>query len=246
MTYSQFHLIFTLPLAVLLAVAASFLAPAAYSISGLQGQLLVLLAVVVFTTPWDNFAAACGIWGFPKGRYLMKIGWLPVEEYAFFIIQSIIVMFFCALAIALLPERSSLHEVDINDPVLLTAGGVFLLGWLVAGISLRRLPRIIRSLHYAWHLLFWFLPLIGLQWVIAWPILAPRWDILLAATVVVGGYLSWADWMAIQRGIWFFDHGQTTGKNIARGMPWEEAAFFFLTSLLVAQSYLMLVPEGLR
>jgi hypothetical protein len=29
-------------------------------------------------------------------------------------------------------------------------------------------------------------------------------------------------------------------------MPWEEAAFFYLTSLLVAQSYLVLLPEALR
>jgi hypothetical protein len=29
-------------------------------------------------------------------------------------------------------------------------------------------------------------------------------------------------------------------------LPWEEIAFFFLTSLLVAQSYLLLLPGDLR
>ncbi len=231
---------------VLLAILVALVAPGALSVGGLVAIALVLLAVVVFTTPWDNFAAACGIWGFPEGRYLLKIGWLPVEEYAFFIIQSVIVMLFSALLVVWLPEKTSLQVVNLEDPVLLTACGVFVLAWLVFGISLRKLPRVIRSTHYAWHLLFWFLPLIILQWLVAWPILAPRWEILVVATVVIGGYLSWADWMAIQRGIWFFDHSQTTGHNIAKGMPWEEAAFFFLTSLLVAQSYLMLVPEVLR
>jgi hypothetical protein len=29
-------------------------------------------------------------------------------------------------------------------------------------------------------------------------------------------------------------------------MPWEEAAFFYITSLLVAQTFLILLPAGLR
>ena len=246
MTYSRFHFIFTLPLLALLAAVSALAAPGVWQQGSLLAGGLVLLAVMVFTTPWDNYAAACGIWGFPRGRYLFRIGWLPVEEYAFFLIQSLIVMLFCGLLAAWLPARESLREVRLDDPLTLSACAVVALAWLVCGITLRRLPRLVRPLHYCWHLLFWFGPLIALEWVLAWPILAPRWDILAAATIVIGGYLSWADWMAIQRGIWFFDHGQTTGRNVAPGMPWEEAAFFLLTSLLVAQSYLMLLPEGLR
>ena len=37
-----------------------------------------------------------------------------------------------------------------------------------------------------------------------------------------------------------------TGVKLGGILPWEEIAFFFLTSLLVAQSYLLLLPEDLR
>ena len=53
---------------------------------------LVLLAVMIFTTPWDNLAAKWGIWGFPREKYSLRIGYLPVEEYAFFLLQSVNVM----------------------------------------------------------------------------------------------------------------------------------------------------------
>ena len=39
---------------------------------------------------------------------------------------------------------------------------------------------------------------------------------------------------------------KVTGLRLAKVLPWEEAAFFFLTSLLVAQSYLLLLPENAR
>jgi lycopene cyclase domain-containing protein len=55
-----------------------------------------------------------------------------------------------------------------------------------------------------------------------------------------------ADWIAIGKGIWFFDEEQITGWKIRGVMPWEEAAFFYVTSLLVAQTFLILLPAGLR
>lgn len=244
MTYLQFHLIFTLPVLVLLHLVGVPGGGAGVPDGVAVGTVLAL--VMVFTTPWDNYAAAHGIWGFPDGRYLFRVGWLPIEEYAFFVIQSVLVMQVCALAVGWLPARESLADVTLSDPLALTAAGVFLLTWTVAGVAMRTVPRHVRALHYAWHLFCWFVPILLVQWILAWPILAPRWDILLVATLVPGAYLSWADWMAIRRGIWHFDRAQTTGRNILPGMPWEEAAFFFLTSLLVAQSYLLLVPEAAR
>lgn len=243
MTYLRFHLLLTLPLLAVLALADGGRALAG---GGLVAVLVVLAAVIVFTTPWDNYAAACGIWGFPEGRYLFKIGWLPIEEYAFFIIQSLMVIFATSLVIGWLPDRRSLADVEPFAAHTLILTGCVMLLWLAVGIAGCRLPRRRRSLHYAWHLLFWFLPVIAFQWALAWPILAPRLDSLVLVTGLIGGYLCAADWLAIRRGVWTFDHSQTTGHRIGGVMPWEEAAFFLLTSLLVAQSYILLVPEPIR
>jgi len=51
---------------------------------------------------------------------------------------------------------------------------------------------------------------------------------------------------AVRAGTWFFDEKQITGVKLGGILPWEEVAFFFLTSLLVAQSYLLLLPADLR
>src|SRR5271155_529044 len=89
LTYLRFHLIFNLPLLVLLAALNG---PEPWTAGDGLALGLVLLAVVVFTTPWDNLAAKWGIWGFPPEKYSLRIGYLPIEEYAFFLLQSLNVM----------------------------------------------------------------------------------------------------------------------------------------------------------
>src|SRR3984957_7723701 len=89
MTYLRFHLIFNLPLLILLAALTG---PVPWTLEEGEAFGLVLLAVMIFTTPWDNLAAKWGIWGFPREKYTLRIGYLPVEEYALSLSQSINVM----------------------------------------------------------------------------------------------------------------------------------------------------------
>jgi len=210
--------------------------------------LLVLVPVMIFTTPWDNYAAKCGIWGFSNGQFWKKIGYLPFEEYLFFIIQSLQAMALTVLVLRFGDYQSLDFLSDEMRMSRLIIGGVgfvifLILGFLFSGKWRHRSGG---KWHYTWHLFFWFIPVVLLQWWIAPDVLVPRWPVLLLVTFLLGTYLSWADWMAIQRNIWFFDHRQTTGWNIGGKMPWEEAAFFYLTSLLVCQSFLILLPELLR
>jgi len=114
MTYWGYHLILTLPLIVLLVWVHR---------RRLRRAHVVCIAVVcaiafAFTTPWDNYAVYLGIWGFgedvslgypfnalaksaqnPDG--LTWLGHIPFEEYAFFIIESILV---CLVALFFLPR----------------------------------------------------------------------------------------------------------------------------------------------
>lgn len=52
----------------------------------------ILLAIVyAVTTPWDNAAVAAGIWGFGEGKtWGLRLGYLPVEEYLFFGLQTLL------------------------------------------------------------------------------------------------------------------------------------------------------------
>jgi len=218
---------------------------------------LVLLAVYVFTTPWDNWAVFHKTWDFPAGRYWRRLGWLPVEEYLFFGLQSVLVM---GVVNGLLGwcggrESCAMFEagagapagaVDFASPLVWVPLAAVLLGWLATGLlGWRKFPAGGRGF-YAWHLLFWFVPILLVQWAFGWAILAPRVDLIVLPALLVGSWLVLADLAAIRAGLWFFDERQITGWKWRGIVPWEELAFFYLTSLLVAQSYLLLLPEALR
>jgi lycopene beta-cyclase len=53
--------------------------------------MLLGLAIiaVAYTTPWDNYLVATGVWYYDPQLVLNRmIGYVPIEEYAFFILQA--------------------------------------------------------------------------------------------------------------------------------------------------------------
>ncbi len=242
MTYLRFHLLFNLPPLVLL-LALNWPEPLAGGEAAAFGW--VLLAVMVFTTPWDNLAAKWGIWGFPREKYSRRIGYLPVEEYAFFVLQSVNVMLAVRALFRFFPDWETGAEGGI-DRVTLILLGASLLVWLIVAAQLRWLrQKVGPGVNYAIHLA-WFLPVIYFQWILLPPLFLGHAGLLALVTAVFGIYYTLADLVAVRGGTWFFDEKQITGLKLAGVLPWEEIAFFFLTSLLVAQSYLLLLPEDFR
>ncbi|TVR53072.1 MAG: lycopene cyclase domain-containing protein [Puniceicoccaceae bacterium] len=244
MTYAGFHLRFTLPVLLLAGFGAAW---AGWEAPHTSVTLLLLAIVMVFTAPWDNAAVRHGIWDFAPGRYGFRIVRLPVEEYAFFWIQTLLVVALVRWWGGLFPGRSSLPGGE-GHPGMLTwsVAGAGLLLWAAVGWwGRRRFGRRDRW-HYAWHLLFWFGPLIAIQWVLGWRVFVPRLDQFLIPALALGAWLSWADLKAVRERIWFFDPGQILGWKWRGVLPWEEVVFFMLTSLLVAQSFLLLLPEAAR
>lgn len=239
MTYRGFHAIYTLPLLVLLALLAR-----PWEWGGVQWGLVggILAVVMVFTAPWDNYAVKHGIWEFDPAKVWRRIRYLPVEEYAFFWIQSLQVIF---LTDWVLGWRESASVVAPAEPGFVAAG---VLVSVTAGVFWRWRKRFGIGTRgaYAWHLLAWFVPLILLQWAVGWGALLPRWEAILVPVVVIGSWLVYADFKAVRAGVWFFDERQITGHKLWGVLPWEEIAFFYLTSLLVAQTWVVLLPEGLR
>ena len=94
MTYLQFHLIFNLPaLLLLLWLTRKRLRPVHLKWIG-----LLCVIVLAATTPWDNWAVHRGIWSFDWDRAsevsanLGGVKWrLPAEEYAFFLVETVMV-----------------------------------------------------------------------------------------------------------------------------------------------------------
>ena len=111
-------------------------------------------------------------------------------------------------------------------------------------------------LYYTVHLFLWMLPVVILQWAVGYKVLLRHWKELIIVPLVLGTYLIATDVVAVAQGVWFFDNQSARGWPDAAetlilgfkpfGVPIEEWAFFYLTALLVAQSFLLFLPETLR
>ena len=166
MTYLRFHLIFNLPL---LIVLAALTGPVPWTTEEAEAFGLVLLAVMIFTTPWDNLAAKWGIWGFPREKYSLRIGYLPVEEYAFFLLQSANVMLALRALLHFFPDWQTGQETEIGTWTLVCLAAS-VIPWIFIAMNLVWLRRKVGPrVNYANHLA-WFLPMIYAQWILAPPL----------------------------------------------------------------------------
>ena len=117
MTYLQFHLIFNLPaLLLLLWLTRKRLRSIHWKWMG------ALCGIVLLTTsPWDNWAVYRGIWNFDWRRTteisatLGGVKWrLPAEEYAFFLVETVIVSLLTILCLpAPPPVKGSAIPSDV-------------------------------------------------------------------------------------------------------------------------------------
>lgn len=88
--------------------------------------------------------------------------------------------------------------------------------------------------------LSWAIPVLALQWAVGWRELWRARRVLAAAVLLPSAYLSMADGVAIQNGIWAFHRSRILGTGFG-GVPLEEIVFFLLTNALVAQAVILVL-----
>ena len=50
-----------------------------------------MFIALVYTTPWDNYLVATNVWWYDPALVTgITIGWVPIEEYTFFLLQPIL------------------------------------------------------------------------------------------------------------------------------------------------------------
>ena len=236
MTYLQFHLVFVLPLIALLVVIQKRPLAGVGAPEALKWLGAIVVLAFVYTTPWDNYLVARGVWTYPPGRVLATIGYVPVEEYAFFVLQPILTgLFYFALrgrAIADAPHREppeAFKAVLVAFWGLLTASGVACL--LAGGHAL-----------YMGLILAWASPVLaGLSWIGAGKIWDERRRVGIAVAVPTL-YLWAADRTAIALGIWDISDPMRFGWD-PLGLPIEEATFFVVTNVLCVFGLAMFLPS---
>ena len=239
MTYLQFLLLFLFPPILTLAIRLRRHALSSLALPLVWRWLLaVALIAFVYTTPWDNYLVYRGVWMYGSERVLGTIGYVPIEEYIFFLLQSIFTGLTLVLFLnARLRGESSSSVPTWWRPVLVTL-------WLsmsIIGIYALIISTQHPSLTYIGLILSWSGPvLLGMT------LLAARvfWEERRAWVQAVAWptlYLWVADRIAIGLGIWDISDTYSLGLEIL-GLPLEEAAFFLLTNILVVQGLLMFLP----
>ncbi|MEM6326893.1 MAG: lycopene cyclase domain-containing protein [Bacteroidota bacterium] len=236
MTYLQFHLVFILPVIAALALAQRRPMAGIGTGAALKWLGAILVLAFTYTTPWDNYLVYREVWGYPPGRVLATIGYVPVEEYAFFLLQPILTGLFYFL----LRGRSLANSPRRDQPPSFRLG--LIVGWL--GTAAFGVGCLVASGHalYMGLILAWAAPVIaGMAWIGASKLWDERrrvaWSIAIPTV-----YLWIADRTAIDLGIWDIADATSFGFD-PFGLPIEEAMFFAVTNTLVVFGLTMFLPS---
>ena len=249
MSYLQFHLIFIVPPILLLAAGGARIRPRLGS-RGFLGVVLVPLIALVYTTPWDNYLVYREIWWYGPDRVLGTIGWVPIEEYMFFLFQPVLTGLF---TLHVLARRAGAESAGLRSIPGLRLEPPLADGWV---------PRVLTALPWffvaavgAWCLTFpsglymglilaWAAPVVGFMWLYEGPRLWRYVHVMGLAVAVPTLYLWVADAVAIRLGIWEISEEYTFGWN-PFGLPVEEATFFLLTNVLVVVGTILFTLPGM-
>jgi lycopene cyclase domain-containing protein len=203
--------------------------------------LLHALIALVYTTPWDNYLVATRVWWYDPALVTgFTLGYVPIEEYTFFVLQPILSGFWL---LALVPYMRSASP-DWPDKsawrIWTAAAGMILwLGSLALLLS-SWAPGTYLALE-----LVWAIPPILLQLIFGMDILWRNRRLVLAAILPVTVYLSAADALAIGFGTWTINPARSLGILLGGVLPLEEFVFFLLTNTLVIFGLvLLLAPES--
>ena len=193
-----------------------------------------VVVAVIYTTPWDNYLVATGVWWYdPSLVSGIVLGWVPLEEYLFFILQTALTstwLLYLARRMKVQQMPAKMISISfINCPVRLWTTvwlGIVWLGSVILLISG------IQSVVYLSLIVVWALPPILFQLAFGADILWHYRRLVLWAFIPMTLFLCMGDALAIGSGTWTIDPAQSTGILLL-GLPIEEALFFLVTNMLV-------------
>ena len=219
MTYLEFLIIFvSLPL--LASLCAKKLLARATKSEHLPIALMAFVALV-YTTPWDNYLIMRGVWTYPTGGVIGVLGYVPIEEYFFMVLQATLAG---VLWTSWVP-----HNQYAKLRFSYTGLFMALLVGLVGALSLMHTAGT-----YIGLILVWACPPLALQWGLGYHALIKSFKTWAPLWISMSVYLSIADYYAISEGIWSITPETRTGWGIGH-LPVEEILFFTLTNLFVLQ-----------
>lgn len=199
------------------------------------------LIALIYTTPWDNYLVATRVWWYePELVTGLVIGYVPIEEYTFFVLQPILT----GLWLVTLARYVPLNTRKVENAARARWLSAALVGvvWLGAVVKL-----VVGTPEgtYMGLLLAWALPPVIMQLAFGADILWKHRKLMLLGIVPTTLYLSAADALAIDGGTWTINPTQSLNLLIGGVLPLEEAIFFLMTNVLIVLGVtLMLARES--
>jgi len=198
--------------------------------------LVTLMCIaLIYTTPWDNYLIATRVWWYDPALVSGITGWwVPIEEYLFMFLQPL----FTGCCLLLVARWSNPVEKKTSITLFPDVDSPPIRRWATRTIGLLWLLILLLWLFqwppstYLCLILVWALPPVILQLSfgadILWHQRVPVLITLIATTL----YLSLADGIAINLGVWTINPEQSLNIFLGGVLPFEEGLFFFMTNLL--------------
>lgn len=189
-----------------------------------------IVMAIVYTTPWDNYLVATSVWWYDPNLVTgYVIGWVPIEEYTFFVLQTILTgMWTVWLMTQVKIPKAADFTPNINIRWIATA--IVAVGWFISTIFLIFGPP---SANYLTLIMSWALVPVLIQFTFGADILWHYGRLILWALIPSSLYLGAADALAINAGTWTISPSQTVGIKFGGILPLEEFIFFVMTNILV-------------
>ncbi len=190
---------------------------------------LHLALALVYTTPWDNYLVATSVWWYDPAKVTgIVFGYVPIEEYTFFLVQPILTGLWLLFWLRRQPDvvEPGWENGRLRTTALIILGILWL--GMVAILAAGWAPGTYLALILAWALL----PIM-LQVGFGGDILWQHRRVVLLGLLPITLFLAAADTLAIYDGIWTIDPEQTLNWLIGGILPFEEFLFFLVTNILI-------------
>ncbi|KAI9300497.1 Lycopene beta-cyclase [Cunninghamella echinulata] len=228
LTYMEIHLYYTLPMVWLL---LTVLKP--FHSSQDQVKYIFLIGMAFITASlWDNYIVYHRAWWYCPKCVTAVIGYVPLEEYMFFIIMTMITVPFTNLIMRwqlptfyLKPTSSSFQSICTRYlPII----GFLVIAKKAWNVAIPNTP-----LFYGGCILWYVCPVLALLWFGAGEYICRRWKSVMISITIPTLYLCWVDKIAIRAGTWHISEKTSTQIMVVAHLPVEEFLFFFLINVVL-------------
>lgn len=203
----------------------------------------ICIVAFVYTTPWDNYLVATNVWWYDEDLVAgIVFGYVPLEEYTFFILQPIMSGLWLLLLARYLPtpqQPADNTRIRLVSTAIIGVLWVISVIWLVLSfVDTSWKPFTYLALELSWALI----PVL-IQLAFGADILWRHRNAVFISIVTSTAYLSWADALAIGSGTWTIDPAQSLNIYLGGVLPIEEMIFFLLTNILCVFGITLVLAE---